>query len=1073
MLDEARSGFRGFPPFGGIRENRAPSHDHFGYTTLGYTSGLARVNFLRLATAALVLLCAQIISAAERTVVFDVPAAANLFKRTDPDEVFSPMDPVMVPQARLYENQAIEISASGCIFFIDCIGPDGDGGRFPFPPWPWCECYLPSFSLIGRWGTSSDALERSTVASDPFFVGSHSVLRTPSTPGEYYLFLGWHCLINESHEGAYTVTASWSDCGRDSELRICSASPPRVGNAGQVTIEVRGCSLDPEARVLLTRDAFPEEAAFSAVGNSEYTRLLASFDLSGRPLGRRDLVVENPDGQIARLPGGIVVAEAVGERLWVEVVATSIRVGRRSPVLIHYGNSGDTDARYPWLAVGLPWQLPYDVALPWALPQAEVSRNEPEDEDALELTLIDLPPLRASVSETLVIHVSATSQEAVPIIGLITSDPSAFFRSVLDLSGEASLNSPVGVGRQAPPPPEDIQSFPQVWPRSDSNPPPGYVLFWDWSTAPDGHPFRGGWHMAVSIGGGEYIEMFRRPDEPLNAVPLRKLRIDPQSLSSDPYFRGAWRPSQDYDETYGSQVVEKARRLLEIYGQQARSIYDSRLCESDFVETPRGNTLWTNCLGLVHLLHPDFQRLQLFPLRPGLIAQDEIYDALTQGALDERGQPLAWDSHQRLVATKHRGRLVPSGKCQEALRELMAGVRRELNTVVPQDPNCKAGPSGADFHGTPFEMLRRWVGADNPLGYAVFFENLATATAAAQEVLITDQIDPNLDLSTFRFDTVHLGLHAVQVSPNGGTYVVDLRPLVVALVEITCQFDSATGVAEWLFRGRDPLTGELADFLPPNKAEVAPIGEGWVTFDIMPRTGIVTGTVIRNHAIIDFEISVLPDPLDTNEHFNTIDATPPTSWVRPLPVLSESPTFEVEWNGSDTEAGSGLKDVTVWVSENKSPPFLWIENTTSTSGIWTGRPGGSYAFFTVARDFAGNRERVPLTADAADILPDATTTVLGNRQLPGDCNQDTRLDISDAVCLFGFLFLGTPQQLPCGDRTAADPANETLLNHNSDARIDISDGIGILSFLFSTGPPPAAGRDCLPISGCPAQCGDR
>ena len=48
-------------------------------------------------------------------------------------------------------------------------------------------------------------------------------------------------------------------------------------------------------------------------------------------------------------------------------------------------------------------------------------------------------------------------------------------------------------------------------------------------------------------------------------------------------------------------------------------------------------------------------------------------------------------------------------------------------------------------------------------------------------------------------------------------------------------------------------------------------------------------------------------------------------------------------------------------------------------------------------------------------------------QLAGDCSQDGSVDISDAVCALGVLFLGNPEFFPCGDGTSGDPANVTLL----------------------------------------------
>jgi len=95
----------------------------------------------------------------------------------------------------------------------------------------------------------------------------------------------------------------------------------------------------------------------------------------------------------------------------------------------------------------------------------------------------------------------------------------------------------------------------------------------------------------------------------------------------------------------------------------------------------------------------------------------------------------------------------------------------------------------------------------------------------------------------------------------------------------------------------------------------------------------------------------------------------------------------------------------------------------------------------------------------------------GGGQQPGDCNQDGRLDISDAVCLLGHLFLGAPRSLPCGDGTTADAANRALMNLNGDASIDLTDAIHVLRYLFQGGPPPAGGASCLPIVGCPNACG--
>jgi hypothetical protein len=99
-------------------------------------------------------------------------------------------------------------------------------------------------------------------------------------------------------------------------------------------------------------------------------------------------------------------------------------------------------------------------------------------------------------------------------------------------------------------------------------------------------------------------------------------------------------------------------------------------------------------------------------------------------------------------------------------------------------------------------------------------------------------------------------------------------------------------------------------------------------------------------------------------------------------------------------------------------------------------------------------------------------TVIGGRQRPGDCNQDGTIDISDAICLLGYLFLGDPTRLPCGDGSATHVANRSLIDSNVDAQIDLSDAVYVLSFLFSGGQPPSLGGDCLPIVGCRSVCAE-
>ncbi len=91
------------------------------------------------------------------------------------------------------------------------------------------------------------------------------------------------------------------------------------------------------------------------------------------------------------------------------------------------------------------------------------------------------------------------------------------------------------------------------------------------------------------------------------------------------------------------------------------------------------------------------------------------------------------------------------------------------------------------------------------------------------------------------------------------------------------------------------------------------------------------------------------------------------------------------------------------------------------------------------------------------------------RQVPGDFNQDARLNISDAIALLRELFSGAMPFVPCGGSLEAEGAR-ALLDQDGDQEVALSDALFLLSHLFEGGAPPALGRDCTPIVGCPEIC---
>lgn len=115
------------------------------------------------------------------------------------------------------------------------------------------------------------------------------------------------------------------------------------------------------------------------------------------------------------------------------------------------------------------------------------------------------------------------------------------------------------------------------------------------------------------------------------------------------------------------------------------------------------------------------------------------------------------------------------------------------------------------------------------------------------------------------------------------------------------------------------------------------------------------------------------------------------------------------------------------------------------------------------------------TIGASSFLPDATGNYrlsmqcdAGGLALPGDCNFDNTIDLSDPVCILRALFSGGT--LPCGPGGTGNAGNLTLLDFNGSGDVALTDSVAFLNFLFRGNAPHALGRDCVRVAGCPPRC---
>jgi hypothetical protein len=287
-----------------------------------------------------------------------------------------------------------------------------------------------------------------------------------------------------------------------------------------------------------------------------------------------------------------------------------------------------------------------------------------------------------------------------------------------------------------------------------------------------------------------------------------------------------------------------------------------------------------------------------------------------------------------------------------------------LRRVSSRDPNDKSGPLGAgDEH---------FIRDDLPIKYTIRFENQPEATAPAADVVITDVLDPSrMDLASLSLGPIGFGAQAQVVPPPGTTDFtqdVDLRPANDLIVRIEASLDAATSVLTWRFTSLDPDTLEptedpLAGFLPPN--QTPPEGDGFVSFTVDPVPGLATGTEIANQAEIVFDVN---EPIVTPLWSNTIDVSPPTSQIDAVaPSGTCSQDLAVSWSGSD--AGAGIGDFTILVSEDDGPFVEWLASD-QAAGTFPGKWGRSYSFRSIAADRAGNIQTAPSEASASVLVAD-------------------------------------------------------------------------------------------------------
>ena len=284
---------------------------------------------------------------------------------------------------------------------------------------------------------------------------------------------------------------------------------------------------------------------------------------------------------------------------------------------------------------------------------------------------------------------------------------------------------------------------------------------------------------------------------------------------------------------------------------------------------------------------------------------------------------------------------------------------------------CRVTDQGATLVGPTGYGAQQFLPEGQDLPYTVQFQNSAAASTPVEQVRIVTQLDPNLDPRTFRLGDLQIGGLSVPIPSGQATFQGDFDYTQTAgfILRVSAGMDLDTDTATWLLQAIDPNTGEVLQ--GATQGLLAPGVTGFISYTVQPLPGLATGTQISADAQVLFNNA---PPQDTGALTQTIDGTAPTTTLTATPIMPGSPDYQVTWNAQDDPTGSGVKSVTVYVSEDGGDYQIWLDQTTATSAVYQGESGHTYQFLALATDNAGNREQPPAGVAAP---PDGSQANLG------------------------------------------------------------------------------------------------
>ena len=725
-------------------------------------------------------------------------------------------------------------------------------------------------------------------------------------------------------------------------FEVRSVNPNRGGNVGNVTIEINGAQFRESMSARLVSPS-GDAVETTKVYFNDSTSVFATFDLAGRETGVYDVHLENPNGGIGTLTDGFEIISGIGAQLFTQLITPqSVRADREAVVWLEYENVGDTDMAAPLLIVRSNTPL-------------EIYDNIVDIEDSNNRGVL----LLGISDDRLAGVLRPGARNRIPLFSL---------------AGRGGTTIELEVSAVLP----DIDT-PVDWSFLQTSTRPDWIDPFIWAELPTRFPERFGNTWA------DFLDFMSNEATRL-------------SLS------GIW--IHDFDFYYVSQAIDTNTdfvNLSQTFTQNLNRTIANRANQQDFSTlleifkntVPQALPPLVSALTSLALAGPDFyingaiaalhvKRISLLGGPPS-----SLEDRVEAGFAIDR----AIVKLQREL--ERRGR---KGDLEQPDSDDVADDRDDkgIPVVGSFDPNDKLVSVGIGEEG--------FISPEETLPYTIRFENVADATAPAEQVVVTDLLIENLDLRSFRLSQIGFGDTVIDIPENRSVHQERITLESGMLLDIDAGIDITTGEVKWVLRTIDPATGQAPidpslGFLPPNDENHA--GEGFVSFTVKPKAGLDDGTKITNQATIVFDVN---EAIDTNVVTNTIQRILPDLTPTALVVASDQPTVTDDLTLTLTATVQNISDVDAdefTIRFFNGTPDKGTEIGTATLSSLSSKATETVEVRWVPPRLRGEHEfSVKVDADNAIAELNETNNVASSilgLDLAGDINGDEIVDITDLV----------------------------------------------------------------------------